>query len=198
MIMQEIESNYVAFDGTKLIAEGDLLAVALQLKAELTATKTGSVLVFGNSSGKQIDLDLGGSEADLRKRFSQQGDGQEQQETVSTAKTRGRPRLGVIGREVTLLPRHWQWLDRQRGSASAALRRLVDQERKATVHEDLVRQAQDSANRFMYAMAGNLQGFEEAVRSLYACDKQGFIAEMRRWPSDVKRYAMQFAAAAFT
>jgi hypothetical protein len=103
----------------------------------------------------------------------------------------------VVGREITLLPRHWEWLDRQRGGASATLRRLVDAERKATVTQDEQRLSQDRTNRFLSAMAGDLAGFEDATRALYAGDRAGFEVASVSWCADIRRVAMQLADAAF-
>jgi hypothetical protein len=111
---------------------------------------------------------------------------------------RGRPKLGVLPREVTVLPRHWAWLDSQRGSASAALRRLVDEARKLSEGVDRVRHAQDAAYRFMYDSAGDAPGFQEAIRSLYRCDAEGFEAATEAWAADLRDYARELAADAFT
>ena len=116
---------------------------------------------------------------------------------ITGKKPRGRPKLGVIGREVTLLPRHWAWLDTQRGGASATLRRLVDAERKASVDSDSRRASQDRANRFMSAMAGDREGFEEATRALYASNREGFEAASATWARDIRRMAQSMAADAF-
>lgn len=106
---------------------------------------------------------------------------------------RGRPKLGVVSREVTLLPRHWDWLSRQRGGASAALRRLVDDARKAQESSDQTRQRQEAAHKFMTAMAGDLPNFEEALRSLYRGDAQSFDQFVRKWPDDIRSTATQMA-----
>lgn len=106
---------------------------------------------------------------------------------------RGRPKLGVIAREVTLLPRHWDWLASQRGGASATLRRLIDDARKIDAEANAVRQRQTAAYNFMTEMAGNLQGFEEALRCLYRNDRTGFLRQIRAWPSDIRQTAAEFA-----
>jgi hypothetical protein len=103
-----------------------------------------------------------------------------------------------VAREVTLLPRHWAWLDSQRGSASATLRRLVDEARKASEDVDRVRHAQDAAYHFMYDSAGDEPGFQEAIRSLYRCDASGFQAATEAWPADVRHYARTLASEALT
>jgi hypothetical protein len=109
----------------------------------------------------------------------------------------GRPRLGVVAREVTLLPRHWEWLGEQPGGASAALRRIVDEARRGSHDKDRVRKAQEAAYRFLSAMAGDLPGFEEANRALFAGDAARFEREVAGWPSDVRDHATTLARAAF-
>ncbi len=103
----------------------------------------------------------------------------------------------MVGREVTLLPRHWEWLDRQRGGASASLRRLIDDARKLSAEADDIRTAQDRTNRFMSAIAGDLPGFEQATRALYAGNEHAFVAQVETWPKDVKTYTLVFADGAF-
>jgi hypothetical protein len=105
----------------------------------------------------------------------------------------GRPKLGVVGREVTLLPRHWEWLATQPGGASVTLRRLVEEARRAGGDEERKRQARDAAYRFMFAVAGNEPGFEEASRALFAGDQSRFEEETERWPADVREHARTLA-----
>ena len=109
----------------------------------------------------------------------------------------GRPKLGVVAREVTLLPRHWEWLAQQPGGASAALRRLVEDARRSLAGEDARRLARERTFRFINAVAGNRHGFEEAVRRLYGDDQNAFAAQMAAWPLDVREYALALAAPAF-
>ena len=202
------ETPYFAFKGDRLVAEGAPSQVGLQLKAEQgeERLRRGEILVFSGSDGRQIDLHLVGSDADadLRVRLAVTDEFVAAPEGFAGAidtdppkRGRGRPRLGVVGREITLLPRHWEWLDRQRGGASATLRRLVDAERKATVSQDEQRLSQDRTNRFLSAMAGDLAGFEDATRALYAGDRAGFEAASASWCADLRRVAMQLADAAF-
>jgi len=103
----------------------------------------------------------------------------------------------VVGREVTLLPRHWEWLNAQPGSASVTLRKLIDQARRANGSADRVRRAQEAAFRFMSAIAGNERGFEEASRALFAGDRIRFGEQTASWPADVKEYAHTLAEDAF-
>lgn len=204
------ENRFIAFEGETLIADGNQLEVALRLKKQGAepALRRGEVLIFAGADGHQIDLHLSGSESDIERRYRVPtatesaapivGIGGKAAAAGAEKKTRGRPKLGVIGREVTLLPRHWAWLDTQRGGASATLRRLVDAERKASVDSDHRRASQDRANRFMSAMAGDLKGFEEATRALYAGNREGFESASASWAHDIRHIAMSMAADAFS
>jgi hypothetical protein len=109
----------------------------------------------------------------------------------------GRPRLGVVAREVTLLPRHWAWLALQRGGASAALRRLVDEARRSQGEQDGQRLAKERTYRFMSAIGGGLPGFEEASRALFAQDGAAFAGRIAHWPADVQSHLAWLARDAF-
>jgi hypothetical protein len=184
-------THCAAFDGGRLIAAGPLKDVALAVKAALAAGAAGPVLTFGDADGAVLDLDLRGSEAEIIARL-----GANESEAPPT-RGRGRPRLGVVAREVTLLPRHWDWLAAQPGGASAALRRLVEEARRSSGAKDRVRLGQEAAYRFMAAMAGDLPGFEEATRALFAGDRARFARHMAQWPSDVGAYATKLAEPAW-
>ena len=97
----------------------------------------------------------------------------------------GRPKLGVVSREVSLLPRHWEWLEGQRSGASVALRRLIDEARKADPAGERRRQTTKAAGRFMTVMAGNLPGYEEASRALYAHNLERLQIQTAGWPEAV-------------
>lgn len=195
-----------AFAGSALIAEGARLAVALKLKHEdkMAALQRGEILIFAADDGRQIDLHLSGEVADIERRYRPESvlvsapDAAINEGAEEAAKRgRGRPKLGVVGREVTLLPRHWAWLESQRGGASATLRRLVESERKARVEIDAQRASQDRTNRFLSSIAGDLEGFEEATRALYARDRVGFEQAGSTWSRDIKRVAAKLSKAAF-
>jgi hypothetical protein len=143
-----------------------------------------AVLVFDARSGAVVDLDLRGSEADIVARLPPAPD-------ADPAK-RGRPRLGVVAREVTLLPRPWDWLASQKGGASVTLRALVEAARKADPGAD-AKAGADAAYRFMSAMAGDLPGFEEAARALFAGDRDRLEQQTLSWPQDIRAEALQFA-----
>jgi uncharacterized protein len=115
----------------------------------------------------------------------------------SEARGPGRPRLGVVAREVTLLPRHWDWLNEQPGGASVALRKLVEEARRANEGKDRLRKARESAYRFMSALAGNLPGFEEASRALFGGNREGFEQQTQAWPKDIRAHLARLAKPAF-
>lgn len=190
-------SKILAFSAQRLIAEGSFGEVVQLVKNHIKHNDTGNTLFFNGSDGRQIDIDLRAGAGESGNESGASAAESASSPKVPAKKSRGRPKLGVVGREVTLLSRHWQWLDDQRGGASARLRRLIDQERKATAGDDLVRRSQDSANRFMHAMAGDIPGFEEAVRALYARDRAGFEQETVAWPVDIRNCARGFAEEAF-
>ncbi len=190
--------SVLAFRGQTLLGAGPVAEVARQLQSLMAQGEAPNFLLFNATTGQQIDIELAADIAYIEQRYAPQNATDDVVDVAERLrKSRGRPKLGVIGREVTLLPRHWEWLDRQRGGASAALRRLIDEERRNKVNEDRAKQAQDSTNRFIYAMAGNLAGFEEAVRSLYGGDKTGFLHHIRSWPADIRQCAITFARDAF-
>ena len=152
------------------------------------------LLIFDDVSGASMDFDLRGTPEDILARLAPEGTPEQQPEP---ARGPGRPKLGVVAREVTLLPRHWDWLNAQPGGASVALRKLVDAARVTHAGADRRRLAQQSADRFMSALAGNEPGYEEAARALYAGDRARFDQSMVAWPADVRDHALRLAAAAF-
>jgi hypothetical protein len=182
--------SFTAFDGARRIAGGAPAEVALAVRAALAEAPAAPVLTFDDATGRVIDLDLRGSAEDIARRLAPAAvPGDEPAE----ARGRGRPKLGVVAREVTLLPRHWEWLSGQRGGASPALRRLVDEARRAQGDGRPPREAQEAAYRFMSAMAGDLPGFEEAIRALFAADADRLAAQMSPWPADIQAYVRKLA-----
>lgn len=146
------------------------------------------VLLFDDSTSETIEVDFRGTVDDVAKRLAAAG-----APAPELPRGAGRPKLGVVGREVTLLPRQWEWLSTQPGGASVTLRKLVDEARRSSQQRDAKRQAQNAAYRFMTAMAGNEAGFEEANRALWAGDGKKFERETRRWPADVRDHARKLA-----
>lgn len=190
-----------AFAGTTQIARGPLPGVALAAKAAEGGSQADPLLIFDDQSGAVVDVDLRGSEAEVVARLEGPGTweagpseaGQRDSQSPS-ARTRGRPKLGVVAREVTLLPRHWEWLAAQSGGASNALRRLVDQARRSDDGRTIPKTRREAAYRFLSAMAGNLPGYEEVIRALFAGDEVQYAERMDGWPPDVRNYALRLAA----
>lgn len=177
-----------AFEGHTLLLSGPLAEVALAARATVDRNAGGPVLVFDDTTGRVVDLDLRGSEAEIVARLAPADSA-----GPAEPRGRGRPKLGVVGREVTLLPRHWEWLAAQPGGASVALRRLVDEARRAGGATQRMRAAQEAAYRVMSAMAGDLPGFEEASRALFSRDRARFEQETAAWPADLRGYVTRLA-----
>jgi len=186
--------THLLFRGERKLGEGSLAALVQTLHGFSVAEREG-ILLFEAATGRELDVDLRGTLQDVALRYPPDTFSVDSAiDSAPAPRKRGRPKLGVVGREVTLLPRHWQWLDTQRGGASAALRRLVDQARIEFAGEDAARAAQDRTNRLLTTLAGNLPGFEEAIRALYARDQTGFEHQLSSWPVDLRETAMQFAS----
>jgi len=177
-----------AFEGSRRIASGDVSHVALKVKEVVDRGGQETVLVFDDDTSQLVEFDLRGTAGDVMARLRPAED---------AAPRRGRPRLGVVAREVTLLPRHWEWLAGQPGGASVALRKLVEHASRANQSADRIRIARESAYRFLSAMAGNLPGFEEATRALFGGNRERFDQETAAWPPDVRDHARKLAAASF-
>ena len=190
--------THCVFVGSKLAFEGDLTSTALHVQA-LDQRAQQSTIIFEISGGRELDLDLRGAPKEVAERYPSTSAGTDEPDTQTAGapRKRGRPKLGVVGREITLLPRHWQWLDGQRGGASAALRRLIDEARKARTGEDAIRRAQLRTQQLLTALAGNEPGFEEALRALYSRDKAGFDDHIKAFPADVVTTAQKWAEDAF-
>lgn len=179
---------FTAFSGSKKVACG---AVETVLRAAKKASPDGSgVLVFEDASGKQVDFDWEGTPDEVVRKLAAHPLFRDREALMTPRSGPGRPRLGVVGREVSLLPRHWEWLEQQPQGASAAIRRLVDEARKREPGRDAERRARTAAGTFLWAMAGNLPDFEEASRALYAGDRERFDALTAQWPVDVREYAL--------
>lgn len=188
--------SVTAFQGRKQFASGELKAVAIQVKRLLERDPDKTVLIFGDQDGRLIDLDLRGSNAEMLARLPSPA-APEIATEVATQRGPGRPKLGVVAREVTLLPRHWEWLAAQPGGASVALRKLVEEASRANRNADCRRQAQEAAYRFMSAMAGDEAGFEDASRALFAADRQAFVQAQASWPQDIRNHVQALAAPVF-
>jgi hypothetical protein len=190
--------TYTAFAGDHLIASGDLRATVSAVKMALDAGESKPILVFDDQTGVQVDFDLRGTLEESIERLAShpwlRRLEQASEEASPAHAGPGRPRLGVVCREVSLLPRHWAWLGRQKGGASAALRRLVDEARKHGQGEERARIAWEAAGKFMWVMAGNLPGFEEASRALHRRESGRLSDLMREWPADIRAHTERLVA----
>jgi uncharacterized protein len=189
----------IAFDGDRRIASGDLRDVVGAAKDTLEQRKDASILVFDGSTGKPLDIDFRGTIDDVLARLPDiAGAAAASDDAVPSApRGPGRPKLGVVAREITLLPRHWDWLAQQAGGASVAIRKLVEQARRTGEDDNRIRQAQEAAYRFMSAMAGNAPHYEDAIRALFAGDATGFEKLIAEWPADVRNHTSALAQRAF-
>ncbi|MGA7803851.1 DUF2239 family protein [Bradyrhizobium sp.] len=190
------EKRFTAFVGHRRLASGLLTEVAIAIKKTTKPSGAEPILIFDDTSGRSIDVDLRGTEEDILARLPPSAINPvtvTAEPPASEPRGRGRPRLGVVAREVTLLPRHWDWLNAQPGGASVALRKLVDETRRSNGDRDRQRAARDAAYHFMSAMAGNLANFEEASRALFADDRRRFAAHIAGWPADIRDHIIRLA-----
>ena len=187
----------IAFEGSRRIGRGPLPELALTVKQVIDRGDLEPVLIFDGVTSQPIELDLRGSREDVTRRLAGQpaptDDDPATETPIAQRRGPGRPKLGVVSREVTLLPRHWTWLSEQPGSASVTLRKLVEQARRADAKKVGSRQAQESAYRFMSSIAGNEPGFEEATRALFAGDAKRFAEQIAPWPADVREHSQHLA-----
>jgi hypothetical protein len=187
--------SYTSFNGHTRIAFGSLPVNALAVKHALASGVTSPLLTFCDQTGQVAEIDMRGSDAEMLARLPPegsplQGSGSAPIDSAEPGEPRGRgrPKLGVVAREVTLLPRHWDWLATQPGGASVTLRKLVEEARRANWDRDRQRRANACAYHFMSAMAGDMAGFEEASRALFANDAAKFRQQTEAWPGDVRDY----------
>jgi len=179
--MPPAPASYSAFSGVRLIAFGGLADVLGAAKAYVDTTEDPQLLIFEDRTGRQVDFDFRGS----------------LEEVLARALPRpertgpGRPKLGVVSREVSLLPRHWDWLESQPQGISAGLRRLVEEARKRNPGEERARKGREALNKFITAIAGNLPNFEEATRALFAPDNARFEELIADWPEDIRAHSLR-------
>ncbi len=185
--------SYSAFSGHKLLVRGPLDKVVLSIKKKLKEEPRSSILAFSDSTGKQMDFDLQGSEKEVLQRLEVFVT--KDQPIVTSGP--GRPKLGVVSREISLLPRHWEWLSTQSGGASVTLRRLVDEARKNASGKELIKLSQERTYKFMTAIAGDLPQYEEALRALFSKDKKKFESHVYGWPKDLISYIKILSDACF-
>jgi uncharacterized protein len=183
----EHEHTYTAFVGETQIVSGSLETMLTRIKTEFDHDAGTLFLIFEDQSGRQVDFDLRGTLTEVLARAL----------PAPTKSGPGRPKLGVVSREITLLPRHWAWLEEQPNGASAALRRLIDEVRKQESDGPEARVAREAVGRFLTAMAGNLPGYEAACRALYAVDRSSFEILIQAWPRDIRAYLQGRVGEAF-
>lgn len=178
--------SYISFEGFDKISEGSLETVVLESKQHLLAHKNSQLLIYSNLTGRAIDFDLSGTLKDVEKRLK-----------VYVSKTQashsgaGRPSLGVIAREISLLPHHWEWLINQKAGSSSVIRTLIDEKmKKAPLPKDVIKNAQEATYNFLSAVAGDLSDYEDALRFLYRKDLKKFEECISSWPKDVKKHAL--------
>lgn len=195
-----------AFQGTRRLASGPLADVVLSVQAAAERNPNEAILVFDDANGRVIDLDLRGSSADVIARLSQAHPAMsgrfrsanktsENKDEGAEPRGRGRPKLGVVSREITLLPAQWDWLAAQPEGASSIIRKLVDEARRNTGAQQK-KAAQEATYQFMLAIAGDRAGYEEATRALFAHDYPKLEQLIKKWPQDIKAYILQLSAPA--
>ena len=212
MVTDTFSNFYTAFSGHRRIASGPLRTVALVVKQAIESGAARPVLIFDDTTGRSVDIDTRGSDEEVVARLAQptatnvraEGarsgcplqlvpDSLDTDPRIGEPRGRGRPKLGVVPREVTLLPRHWEWLATQPGGASVALRKLVEEARRTHAEKDRRCKAQERAYHFMAAMAGDMPSFEEATRALFANDQRRLRELVVAWPDDVRDHAISLA-----
>ncbi|MCP3145058.1 DUF2239 family protein [Pyxidicoccus xibeiensis] len=190
------QAGYTAFAGPRCIASGGLEDVALKAKAWVDGGETVPVVIYEDATGYSVHPDLRGSREDVLRGLA------ERRARTATAGEEprrsgpGRPKLGVVSREVSLLPRHWEWLNAQPSGASAALRRLVEEAQRNDKGRERARRSQEAASTFMHAVAGDLPGLEEASRAFYAKNPERFAQLIEQWPDDIRNHVHRLVSVA--
>jgi hypothetical protein len=178
--MHDAATLVTAFQSDRRLAQGPLAEVARAVSA---CSDPSRVLIFRDDNGRSLDIDLRGTPDDVAARLPPAPE--------AAPRGPGRPKLGVTAREVTLLPRHWDWLSRQPGGASVALRKLVEAAQRDPAEE--ARAGREAAYRFLTTMGGDRPGYEEATRALFAGDDEAFRDRIAGWPADIRDHALTLA-----
>jgi hypothetical protein len=189
----ENDRSYTAFAGERLIVSADLKTTVLSVKERLDAGEPAPVLIFDDLTGKQVDFDLSGTPKQALDRLASHPYFAAKDVPSLPRSGPGRPRLGVVSREVTLLPRHWDWLEAQAQGISGALRKLVEEARRREPDKERARLALEATDKFMWAMAGDRPGCEEASRALYAKDAARFERSIKAWPKDIRGHLLKLS-----
>jgi len=182
-------TQIIAFDEDRCIASGDIVDVAARVKQTLSPQS--QILLFDLETSRPVEIDFRGSVADVTTRLKAS------LSPEPAPRGPGRPKLGVVAREVTLLPRHWEWLAAQPGGASVTLRKLIEDARRKTSAKDEARERQESVHRFLSAIAGDKPHYEDVLRALYASDGARFHVLITDWPADVRRHVERLASELF-
>ncbi|MFP2924990.1 DUF2239 family protein [Pyxidicoccus sp. 3LG] len=193
--LEEGQAGYTAFAGTRCLASGALEDVALKVKAWVDGGEPAPAVIYEDATGYAVHPDLRGSREDvLRGLAERRARAAEAEEPRRSGP--GRPKLGVVSREVSLLPRHWEWLNAQPSGASAALRRLVEEAMRGGKGHERARRSQEAADRFMHAVAGDLPGCEEASRAFHAGNAERLAQLIQSWPEDIRHHVHRLATRA--
>ncbi len=190
----ETLNTYTAFEDHKILSQGILEDVVLKVKKRLEKSPESQIVIYSDATGKSMDFNFQGSEKEVLKRLEVYTT---PENTTEASSGPGRPKLGVISREVSLLPKHWEWLATQSGGASNTLRKLVEENMKKTSGVLTVKTAQERTYKFMSVEAGDLENYEEALRALYRKDKERFTSEIKTWPRDVQKHILELAKPVF-
>lgn len=185
-----------AFVGHRLIAAGPLAEVAHEAKRCYDTDPNQMILVFENETARVIEIDFRGSVEEVFARLEKQ-QSPFKKDAQAKPKKPGRPKLGVVSKEVTLLPKHWEWLSEQRGGASVTLRRLVGEAMHASDDDQVRRRQQQVVYHLMTAIAGDLPNYEEAIRALFASERDKFFAQIMDWPEGLRGHLTEIAQGAF-
>ena len=192
--MQTVNSTYTAFDGFHKLITDSLEEVLLVVKKRLKSHREAQILIFSDLTGKQMDFDLSGSSDDILERYKIF-----KAQAVPAQSVVGRPKLGVVAREISLLPQQWEWLNQQTGGSSAAIRLLIDEKMKINLSSEKMKtkMAQEVTYKFLSAIAGDLPHFEEAIRFLYRADRKKFMEMTLSWEVDIVEHALKLAKDVF-
>lgn len=187
----KMDRKCTAFADAKKIASGNILEVAIKVKKYLSKDNKDQILIFDDATSNQVEIDFRGTPDSVTRRLESLMKKTESEEDRKSGP--GRPKLGVVAKEVTLLPEHWEWLSRQSGGASVTLRKLVEEAKKKNFAKDQIRLSQEATYKFMMVMAGDRPQYEEALRALYAGDSRKFEKLVQEWPEDIQVHVLKLA-----
>lgn len=187
--MPSLSPLWIVFEHHRRLARGEPVGVIAAVQQRLAEQPEALPLVLDAVTSERIELDWRAPAAQLLAQLppapAPAVDDPDEAPGGDAPRGPGRPRLGVTAREVTLLPRHWDWLSRQPGGASVALRKLVQSAMRDGGSAEAQRRATESAYRFMSIVCGDLPHYEEVSRALFAGDLARVDALAAPWPADV-------------